>query len=205
MLRGLRAYHKAKSKANSPNTTLDVLVETSKNNEGHDTGSHKALGMGQFSEVELSPNSIRTRTMSTAKSVVDATRNPLFFRRLAVSSAASVALVAQTGYSPPAPKPAMPRATIIIQNILNIESVFPGYNSFGGSEPHPNSEVPCAAADNMIPSTKNDVVATTPVLLPTRSIRAPKNSMPKISPMRKEFDNLVLMLEDMVFLYLNVQ
>jgi len=87
-----------------------------KDDQGDDTGSDAALKMIEHLLTFL-PRKIHTR--STEKSVVKATRKPRFFLNLDVSSLASVALVAQTGYSPPAPKPATPRATIIIQNILH--------------------------------------------------------------------------------------
>lgn len=75
-----------------------------------------------------------------AKSVDIATSTPRLFRTYALSSEASAELVPQTGladqvrqsstifqdvpgYSPPAPNPATPRPTIIIQNKL-LEDVY---------------------------------------------------------------------------------
>jgi hypothetical protein len=58
------------------------------------------------------------QTKSIAKSVLMATRIPLLLLTYSLSSEASAAFVPQTGYSPPAPKPATPRPTIIIQKSL---------------------------------------------------------------------------------------
>lgn len=71
------------------------------------TGQH----VGRFEGSAL-------QTKSMAKSVLIATRIPRLFRTYSLSSEASQALVPQTGYSPPVPKSATPRATIIIQKSL---------------------------------------------------------------------------------------
>lgn len=142
---------------------------------------------------------IVTLTKSMAKFVVVATRKPRFFRRYPVSSAASVALVPQTGYSPPAPNPAIPRATIIIQNTLSRSAYcldIPVLNTY------PSCDLPCEAVARITPKIKNTVAATTPVLRPMRSMRTPKNSIPTISPIRYEFDKRDLILDDMPSLYL---
>jgi hypothetical protein len=112
-------YHKAKSEAHSPDAFRAVLMIACENDQGHDTGSDKTL---KTDELLLTYFTQKIHTKSTAKHVVTATRKPRFFLNLDVSSLASVALVAQTGYSPPAPKPATPRATIIIQNKLCLVS-----------------------------------------------------------------------------------
>lgn len=138
-------------------------------------------------------------TKSMAKFVVVATRNPRFFRRYPVSSAASVALVPQTGYSPPAPNPAIPRATIIIQNTL-FWSAYRLYIPV--CEMYPSCDLPCEAVARTTPKIKNIVAATTPVLRPMRSIRTPKNSIPTISPIRYEFDKRDLILDEMPSSYL---
>lgn len=69
-------------------------------------------------------------------------------------------------HSPPAPTPAMPRATINIQNIIV-------------------GEAPLAAADSTMPTTRRVVVATAPVLRPSWSTTTPNSSIPRIIPMRK--------------------
>lgn len=51
--------------------------------------------------------------------------------------------------------------------------------------------MPCAAVAKMIPSIKKRVANTMPVRLPMRSMRKPKKSWPKISPIRYEFDKRV--------------
>ena len=92
--------------------------------------------------------------------------NPLCFLALGESSVASAVPAPDTGYSPPAPKPAMPLDTVSIQN-------------------NPLSLVPCATAVITIPSVKNSVVSTAPDLRPRRSLTKPKDSMPRIRPMIK--------------------
>lgn len=133
-----------------------------------------------------------------AKFVVVATRKPRLFRKYTVSSAASVALVPQTGYSPPAPNPAIPRATIIIQNIL----FWLAYFHFHLCEAYPSCNLPCEAVARAIPRIRIIVAAITPVLRPIRSIRTPKNNIPAISPIRYEFDKRDLILDDTPSLYL---
>lgn len=71
-----------------------------------------------------------------------------------------------------------------------------------GSFAHPSWEVPCAAAAKAIPKTRKEVATTTPVRRPMRSMRTPKKIIPKISPIRKEFDSRLLMVDDMPCLYL---
>lgn len=62
-------------------------------------------------------------------------------------------------HSPPAPTPAIPRATISIQNI-------------------PVGDAPFAAADSTMPTTRRTVVATAPVLRPSWSTMTPKPTIP---------------------------
>lgn len=90
------------------------------------------------------------------------------------SSDASVAPAPLTGYSPPAPTPAIPRAIISIQNM-------------------PVSVSPFAAVDNTMPKTRSAVVATAPVFRPSWSAMTPNINMPTIMPIRNALDRRVYM------------
>jgi len=100
--------------------------------------------------------------------------NPRCLRIPLFSSDASVAPAPLTGYSPPAPTPAIPRAMISIQNI-------------------PVSVSPFAAVDRMMPKTSSAVVATAPVFRPSWSAMTPNINMPTIIPIRNAFDRRVYM------------
>lgn len=73
----------------------------------------------------------------------------------ATSSADSPAETELQGYSPPTPTPSTPLAIIIIQS-------------------KPVAVLPDEAADNAAPRITKNVVATRPILRPTRSIIRPK-------------------------------
>lgn len=107
------------------------------------------------------------------------------------------------GYSPPAPKPAMPRPTIIIQNKLSNDDCQPLHRvslRFQASfeDAHPSSDLPWAAVASMIPRMRKQVANTMPVRRPNLSMINPNVSMPKISPMRYELDRRVLMVEEIL-------
>jgi hypothetical protein len=110
------AYDDAETKAHPPYAGLGLLVEASQHNQCHDASNDKPLMDYRQYLSRVLDQLIQTKSM--AKSVLIATRMPLLFRTYALSSEASAALVPQTGYSPPAPKPATPRPTIIIQKSL---------------------------------------------------------------------------------------
>jgi hypothetical protein len=103
-----------------------------------------------------------------AKIVAGATRMRLL-RIYNLSSEASVALFPQTEYFQLAPRTEIPRATIVIQN--KPVWLFPG-----------------ALIARIIPKMRKKVAKTMPVRRPSLSIIYPKKSIPKISPIRYEFE-----------------
>jgi hypothetical protein len=109
-------YNDAETKAHPPYGGLGLLMEAGQYDQRHDAGNDKPLMDYRQHLSRVLDQLIQTKSM--AKSVLIATRMPLLFRTYALSSEASAALVPQTGYSPPAPKPATPRPTIIIQKSL---------------------------------------------------------------------------------------
>jgi hypothetical protein len=110
------AYDDAETKTHPPNGGLGLLVEAGQHDQRYDASNDKPLIDYRQHLSRVLDQLIQTKSM--AKSVLIATRMPLLFRTYALSSEASAALVPQTGYSPPAPKPATPRPTIIIQKSL---------------------------------------------------------------------------------------
>lgn len=95
---------------------------------------------------------------------------PRCLRARGESSVDSAVPAPETGYSPPAPKPAMPRLTVSIQN-------------------RPLSLVPCDTAVMMIPMERKSVVNTAPDLRPRRSLMKPNASIPMMRPMMKALVN----------------
>nr|GFD60901.1 hypothetical protein [Tanacetum cinerariifolium] len=78
-----------------------------------------------------------------------ANMKPRCLRARGESSVDSAVPAPETGYSPPAPNPAMPRETVSIQK-------------------RPLSLVPCDTAVMMIPMERKRVVKTAPDLRPSR-------------------------------------
>ena len=120
------------------------------------------------------------------------------FRRLELlsKSRSSTTFGGAPGYSPPAPKPATPRPTIIIQNKLSnddCQSLHRISLRFQATfeDPHPRLDLPWAAVASMIPKMRKQVANTMPARRPNLSMMNPNVSMPKISPMRYELDRRV--------------